>query len=234
MHIAVIDDQAATREATVKLIWQLAQPSQPLQVAAYSNAEQFLFAEKSADLLLLDIKLGSGMDGMALAKKIRQHDPETAIAFVSNYDEFVFDGYDVNAIDYILKPLTVAKLKHLIEKVASQTQPKLLALQTAAGLVRVPMYDISAIEVTDHRLQVHTQKNHYLVNGQLKDFLPRLDDNFIQIYRSIVINLNFLSQLDKRTVVMADGTTYPVSRQQAPLVKQAFFKHFRGLTHDSN
>ena len=168
MHIAVIDDQAATREATVKLIRQLAQPSQPLQVAAYSNA------------------------------------------------------------------LTVAKLKHLIEKVASQTQPKLLALQTAAGLVRVPMYDISAIEVTDHRLQVHTQKNHYLVNGQLKDFLPRLDDNFIQIYRSIVINLNFLSQLDKRTVVMADGTTYPVSRQQAPLVKQAFFKHFRGLTHDSN
>lgn len=139
MHIAVIDDQAATREATVKLIRQLAQPSQPLQVAAYSNAEQFLFAEKSADLLLLDIKLGSGMDGMALAKKIRQHDPETAIAFVSNYDEFVFDGYDVNAIDYILKPLTVAKLKHLIEKVASQTQPKLLALQTAAGLVRVPM-----------------------------------------------------------------------------------------------
>lgn len=158
MHIAVIDDQAATREATVKLIRQLAQPSQPLQVAAYSNAEQFLFAEKSADLLLLDIKLGSGMDGMALAKKIRQHDPETAIAFVSNYDEFVFDGYDVNAIDYILKPLTVAKLKHLIEKVASQTQPKLLALQTAAGLVRVPMYDISAIEVTDHRLQVYTQK----------------------------------------------------------------------------
>ena len=96
------------------------------------------------------------------------------------------------------------------------------------------MYDISAIEVTDHRLQVYTQKNHYLVNGQLKDFLPRLDDNFIQIYRSIVINLNFLSQLDKRTVVMADGTTYPVSRQQVPLVKQAFFKHFRGLTHDSN
>ncbi|KMO53858.1 LytR family transcriptional regulator, partial [Lacticaseibacillus rhamnosus] len=133
MHIAVIDDQAATREATVKLIRQLAQPSQPLQVAAYSNAEQFLFAEKPADLLLLDIKLGSGMDGMALAKKIRQHDPETAIAFVSNYDEFVFDGYDVNAIDYILKPLTVAKLKHLIEKVAGQTQPKLLALQTAAG-----------------------------------------------------------------------------------------------------
>ena len=111
MHIAVIDDQAATREATVKLIRQLAQPSQPLQVAAYSNAEQFLFAEKPADLLLLDIKLGSGMDGMALAKKIRQHDPETAIAFVSNYDEFVFDGYDVNAIDYILKTLTVAKLK---------------------------------------------------------------------------------------------------------------------------
>ena len=125
MHIAVIDDQAATREATVKLIRQLAQPSQPLQVAAYSNAEQFLFAEKSADLLLLDIKLGSGMDGMALAKKIRQHDPETAIAFVSNYDEFVFDGYDVNAIDYILKPLTVAKLKHLIEKVAGQTQPSM-------------------------------------------------------------------------------------------------------------
>ena len=88
---------------------------------------------------------------MALAKKIRQHDPETAIAFVSNYDEFVFDGYDVNAIDYILKPLTVAKLKHLIEKVASQTQPKLLALQTAAGLVRVPMAPLIPFPASRHR-----------------------------------------------------------------------------------
>ncbi|MDN6515808.1 MAG: LytTR family transcriptional regulator, partial [Lacticaseibacillus paracasei] len=73
----------------------------------------------------------------------------------------------------------------------------------------------------------------YTVAGQLKELLPQLDENFIQIYRSIVINLNFLSQLEKNTVVMADGTSYPVSRQQAPLVKQAFFKHFRGLAHDS-
>ena len=233
MHIALIDDQAATREATVKLIQQLAQPSQPLQVAAYASAEQFLFAEQTPDLLLLDIKLGSGMDGMTLAKSIRQHDPDTAIAFVSNYDEFVFDGYDANAIDYIIKPLTKEKLQHLIDKTAARTQPKLLPLQTSTGLTRVPLYDISAIEVTDHRLQVHTQKTTYTVSGQLKDLLPRLDDNFIQIYRSIVINLNFLSQLDHHTVVMADGTSYPVSRQQAPVVKQAFFKHFRGLTDDS-
>lgn len=233
MHIALIDDQAATREATIKLIQQLAKPSQPLQVAAYASAEQFLFAEQTPDLLLLDIKLGSGMDGMTLAKKIRQHDPDTAIAFVSNYDEFVFDGYDVNAIDYIIKPLTKEKLQHLIDKTAARTQPKLLPLQTSIGLTRVPLYDISTIEVSDHRLQVHTQKTTYTVRGQLKDLLPQLDDNFIQIYRSIVINLNFLSQLDHHTVVMADGTSYPVSRQQAPVVKQAFFKHFRGLTDDS-
>ncbi|QVI34430.1 DNA-binding response regulator [Lacticaseibacillus chiayiensis] len=234
MHIALIDDQAATRKATTKLIQQLSQPSQPLQVAAYASAEQFLFAERTPDLLLLDIKLGSGMDGMTLAKRIRQHDPDTAIAFVSNYDEFVFDGYDVNAIDYIIKPLTKEKLQHLIDKTAARTQPKLLPLQTPSGLTRVPLYDISAIEVTNHQLQVHTQKTTYTVSGQLKDFLPHLDDNFIQIYRSIVINLNFLSQLDHHTVAMADGTTYPVSRQQAPVVKQAFFKHFRGLTDDSD
>ena len=213
MHIAIIDDQAATRQATTQLLSQLTTPTQPLQVTAYPTAEAFLFADQPADLLLLDIKLGSGMDGMTLAKQIREHDAATAIAFVSNYDEFVFE--------------------HLITKVAAQTQPKLLALTTANGIQRVAMYDISAIEVTDHRLQVHTQKMTYTVAGQLKEFLPQLDENFIQIYRSIVINLNFLSQLEKNTVVMADGTSYPVSRQQAPLVKQAFFKHFRGLAHDS-
>ena len=233
MHIAIIDDQAATRQATTQLLSQLTTPTQPLQVTAYPTAEAFLFADQPADLLLLDIKLGSGMDGMTLAKQIREHDAATAIAFVSNYDEFVFDGYDVNAIDYVIKPITSDKLQHLITKVAAQTQPKLLAFTTANGIQRVAMYDISAIEVTDHRLQVHTQKMTYTVAGQLKDFLPQLDDNFIQIYRSIVINLNFLSQLEKNTVVMADGTSYPVFRQQAPLVKQAFFKHFRGLAHDS-
>ncbi|MGO2670431.1 MAG: LytR/AlgR family response regulator transcription factor [Lacticaseibacillus paracasei] len=233
MHIAIIDDQAATRQATTQLLSQLTTPTQPLQVTAYPTAEAFLFADQPADLLLLDIKLGSGMDGMTLAKQIREHDADTAIAFVSNYDEFVFDGYDVNAIDYAIKPLTSDKLQHLITKVAAQTQPKLLAFTTANGIQRVAMYDISAIEVTDHRLQVHTQKMTYTVAGQLKELLPQLDENFIQIYRSIVINLNFLSQLEKNTVVMADGTSYPVSRQQAPLVKQAFFKHFRGLAHDS-
>ncbi len=228
MRIAIIDDQTATRQATTQLLSQLTTPTQPLQVTAYPTAEAFLFADQPADLLLLDIKLGSGMDGMTLAKQIREHDADTAIAFVSNYDEFVFDGYDVNAIDYVIKPLTSDKLQHLITKVAAQTQPKLLAFTTANGIQRVAMYDISAIEVTDHCLQVHTQKMTYTVAGQLKEFLPQLDENFIQIYRSIVINLNFLSQLEKNTVVMADGTSYPVSRQQAPLVKRAFFKHFRG------
>ena len=124
MHIAIIDDQAATRQATTQLLSQLTTPTQPLQVTAYPTAEAFLFADEPADLLLLDIKLGSGMDGMTLAKQIREHDADTAIAFVSNYDEFVFDGYDVNAIDYVIKPITSDKLQHLISKVAAQTQPK--------------------------------------------------------------------------------------------------------------
>lgn len=215
MHIAIIDDQAATRQATTQLLSQLTTPTQPLQVTAYPTAEAFLFADEPADLLLLDIKLGSGMDGMTLAKQIREHDADTAIAFVSNYDEFVFDGYDVNAIDYVIKPITSDKLQHLISKVAAQTQPKLLAFTTANGIQRVAMYDISAIEVTDHRLQVHTQKMTYTVAGQLKEFLPQLDEI---LFKSI-------DQLSSTSIFCRNLRKTPSSWLMAPVTRFLGNKH---------
>nr|WP_281362215.1 LytTR family DNA-binding domain-containing protein [Lacticaseibacillus absianus] len=129
-----------------------------------------------------------------------------------------------------MKPLTAAKVTSLLAKVAARQPVQTLLVEASDGPQRVPLFDLMAIEVGDHSLAFHLQDRTLTATGQLKDYrdLP----GFIQIYRSVVVNLSFIRRLAGNDVEMADGTRYPVSRQQKTRVKTAFFAHYRGLADD--
>ncbi|WP_125702629.1 LytR/AlgR family response regulator transcription factor [Lacticaseibacillus daqingensis] len=229
MEIALIEDDARTRAANAALFEAAGTPHEPVVVTAFASAEAYQFSRPAVDLLVLDIRL-SGMDGMTLAKTVRAIDPAVPLAFVSNYDEYVFEGYDVNALAYVMKPLTAAKVAALLAKVQAHRPPATVLVVTGRGAQQVPLYDLMAIEVRDHALAFHLQDQVLEAPGQLKDYLTL--PGFIQIYRSVVVNLSFVRQLTASAVVMADGSHYPVARSQRARVKAAFFAHYRGLAHD--
>lgn len=103
----------------------------PLTVEAFSDSAAFLFQYPGSypfDLIFLDIDLG-GMDGMALARKIRETDSEVPILFLTNHKEYVFEGYEVQAFRYLLKPVTEDTLFPLLEELQAmrgQEKPHLL------------------------------------------------------------------------------------------------------------
>lgn len=126
MHIAIVEDDAATRATTTALLTAYqTEHNQELTWTNFESAEALLFAlpDTAFDFLLLDIRL-TGRDGMTLAKSIRARDANIAIAFLSNYEQYVFDGYDVDALAYIMKPLTAPKLAGLLSKAESRMQPE--------------------------------------------------------------------------------------------------------------
>ena len=132
MRIAYCEDEPAQRSRMELLLRTFAERKRlPLTVEAFSDSAAFLFQYPGSypfDLIFLDIDLG-GMDGMALARKIRETDSEVPILFLTNHKEYVFEGYEVQAFRYLLKPVTEDTLFPLLEELQAmrgQEKPHLL------------------------------------------------------------------------------------------------------------
>lgn len=235
MHIAIVEDDAATRATTTALLTAYqTEHNQELTWTTFDSAEALLFAlpDTAFDLLLLDIRL-TGRDGMTLAKSIRARDANIAIAFLSNYEQYVFDGYDVDALAYIMKPLTAPKLAGLLSKAESRMQPEALMLSIHGNMQRVYLYDIRYVEASGHYLTVHTQTDDLTFKDTLDHLQEQLTGaSFVRIHRAFIANLNFVSSLENSDLLLSDGTSIPVARGKRTTLKAQLLQHYRNLSQD--
>lgn len=118
-NIAICDDSAADREwiASLTQVWA-EQTDAAVRLAEFTSAENFLFRaqdEDPFDILLLDIEMGA-MDGVTLAKKIRQNNDTIQIVFITGYSDYIAEGYEVSALHYLMKPVKPEKLFSVLNR----------------------------------------------------------------------------------------------------------------------
>ena len=161
MRIAYCEDEPAQRSRMELLLHTFAERKRlPLTVEAFSDSAAFLFQYPNSypfDLIFLDIDLG-GMDGMALARKIRETDSEVPILFLTNHREYVFEGYEVQAFRYLLKPVTEDTLFPLLDELQTmrgQEKPHLL-LSLGGETQKLFLSDLLFVESDNHYLTLHT------------------------------------------------------------------------------
>jgi len=225
INIAICDDERAevTYLSTLVRQWATAR-GVAVRLSDYESAESFLFAyedDKAVDILLLDIQMG-GIDGVALAKRIRTENRELQIIFITGYMEYIADGYDVEALNYLLKPVTDAKfnatLDRAMEKLARNEHA--LLLSHAGENTRVPLYEIRYLEVWHNYVTVHANAN-YQVKKTLGDLEKELDDNFFRLGRSYIVNLRYIRKTTKTEVHLLDATVIPLPRGQYESLNRA-------------
>jgi len=216
VHIAICDDERTETAYLTTLVceWAAARDVE-VRLADYTSAESFLFAyedERAADILLLDIQM-NGMDGVSLAKKIRAANKEIQIIFVTGYMEYIADGYDVEALHYLLKPVTGDKLGTILERALEKLarNERALFLSQAGENIRIPLYAIRYLEVRHNYVTIHAGRT-YEVKKPLGDIEKELDDRFFRTGRSHIVNLFCVQKSSKTEVWLADGTTVPLSR----------------------
>ncbi|MCD7752851.1 MAG: LytTR family DNA-binding domain-containing protein [Lachnospiraceae bacterium] len=119
MKIGICDDEKSTREYLERLLKEWGQEcGEPVETVGFVDAERFLFAWEECrdfDVLLLDIEMGR-MNGMELAGRIRESDEDVAIVFITGYDEYIGQGYEVAALHYLLKPVAKEKLYQVLDR----------------------------------------------------------------------------------------------------------------------
>lgn len=224
-HVAVCDDSTADRHYIRNMLTEwAAKAGHSVLVAEFSSAEQFLFEyedKSDYDILLLDIEMGD-MDGVTMAKKLRQVNETMQIVFVTGYSDYISEGYEVAALHYLMKPVKQEKLFEVLNRAAEKVQKneKLLLLENGGELFRIPLYQIRYIDVQHNYVTVHA-KEEVTVKKTLGDIENSLDDRFYRVGRSAIVNLSCISRVAKTDIVLQDGTLIPLPRGAYEKVNRA-------------
>ena len=144
----------------------------------YGSAKELLFEHPDSfpfDLLLLDIDM-DGMDGMALAKEIRKKDQKLPIVFLTNRSEYVFEGYEVGALRYLLKPVEETKLFSLLGEIsyALGKERRYLIENVGGETVKIPVDTIYSVEAKGHYIRLHTSAGDYEYKKNLSEIAEEL------------------------------------------------------------
>lgn len=214
-RIAICDDKQEDREYVQQLTARWAQQrGNQMEMTEFCSAEQFLFScpQPDFDLLLLDIEMGE-MDGVSLAKQVRRTNELMQIVFITGYSDYITEGYEVAALHYLMKPVKEEKLFAVLDCAVERLHKntKVLTLETAEEMVRVPLYQVSALEVQRNYVTVHARQD-YTVKKSLSELMEQLDERFFRVGRSAVVNLNDISRVTRSDIYLTDGRSIPLPR----------------------
>ncbi len=230
MKLAICDDNPADVSYISGLIkaWEK-QAGVKLKLLTFPSAEALLFAweeNQDMDILILDIEMGE-MSGVMLARRLREMGAGMQIIFITGYMDYIAEGYDVEALHYLLKPVTGERLGEVLNRAVERlkTREHTLQLALSDGLVRLPLYEIRYVEVMRNYTTVHARED-YSIKRSLNDLEGELGEGFYRIHRSYSVNLRFIRKITRTEVTLKDGTALPLSRRQYEGLNQAVIAYF--------
>lgn len=229
MRIAVCDDEPQYRQQAVQAIHECTR-SLDILTDVFENGNDFLqsFRKNPYDLIFLDIEMPE-TDGISLARKLRELSRDVPIVFLTSHIEYALEGYEVNALRYLTKPIRSEKLQELLDYVQERLQEqRTLWLKTDMGEERVLVKEILYLEAQNQNILIRTAERDYLVRYNLGEYEKELsEDGFFRIHRGYLVALRHIKSLGRHEVTLSGSTILPVSRTKEKALKEALFQYIR-------
>lgn len=216
VHFAICDDNNIDSNYVSNLVNKWANERKyQINIDIFDSAEAFLFhydGDKNYDILLLDIEMKK-MDGVTLAREIRKTNKSVQIVFITGYSDYIADGYDVEALHYLMKPLKEEKLFVVLDRALNRIiqNEKYLLLNYYDETIRIPLHEIVYIEVDRNYVTIHSNQD-YTIKKTLGEIEKELDKRFFRIGRSVIVNLKYISRVTKTDVFLANNTILQLPR----------------------
>ncbi len=233
LHIMICEDEPAQLRLLRDYVREW---DSGAEIRCFENAARFLFdweEKKEADLLLLDIEM-PGMNGMELAKRLRAQGDPVQILFVTGAADYAPEGYDVDAVSYLLKPVKKERLFSSLDKAVRRLgrQEPILLVECAGEVVKIPIRRLCWLESMGHDTILHRREQEEPLRSKtglhkLEQELASRQVAFFKIHRSYLVNLEQIEKITRREVVMADGAVLPIARGRWETLNQAFLTSCR-------
>ena len=217
IQIASVDDELSAANAVLEMAQRFsAETGELFDMKAYTSGHEFLKNRQFPEIVFLDIEMPI-LDGMETARAIRCRDSGCVIIFVTNMAQYAIEGYSVNALDYVLKPLRYEsfrfKMKRALEEAKKLAQDE-ITLNIQYGKRKLLTSDIRYIEVIKHKLILHTHQETLEIWDSMKNMNERLKDHgFALCSASYLVNLKYVRSVVNNEVSLGE-ITLPISRQK--------------------
>lgn len=228
-RIAICDDEQNQIEYITSIVTSWSNhKGHSCEIRTFASAEAFLFEyeeDKAYDILLLDVEM-KNMNGIELAKRIRKDNNRAEIIFITSHFEFVGEGYEVDALHYLIKPISVEKLTQVLTKAAEKlsVEPPSVVISCEGETVKLYESDILYVESFLHYIVIHTKDNEYKIKENISVFENKVSDVFYRIHRSYLVSLKYITRIS-RTSVNIGNTELPLSRGKYDDINRAFIEH---------
>lgn len=237
MTICYCEDESAQAKAFAIKIDQWAKNKNiAVHTDLFESAEEYLFkAEQNTyDVIFLDISM-RGQNGMELARKIREKEKDVILVFVTSDASYVFDGYEVGAYRYLMKPVDEKKLWEILDYARTQKEVEeenYILVKKDSQSVRINLKDIIYIEAQKHYVNLCMENKESInIKTAFTELLQETQEKsgiVLATHRSYAVNIEKVVRIGRTECVLTDGCVVPVSRSFYKEVNEAFIKYHLG------
>lgn len=234
INVAIVEDDLSAAELLGQhLDRYAAEKKVEFNIVHYVAASEFLWSFKSNfDLIFMDIGLPD-KDGMDLSRELRKLDKTVVLIFVTSMAQFAVSGYEVDALDFIVKPVDyysfVIKMNRALERIRSTADCELV-LSNESGMVRIKTGELKYVEISRHRLVYHTSHGDFNATGTLKTVEAKLGDgcaNFVRCNSCYLVNLRYVTSI-RGNVAVVGGDELLISHPRHREFLKAVNDYFGG------
>ena len=232
IKIAICDDEIESRERIAEILrnW-LTGREYAYVFTNYLSGEELLRDEENLylyDVIFLDVIMAN-LNGIQTARKIREKHCPAYIVFITSYADYAIQGYEVEAVRYILKdqlkPALEVCMRTILKKI--NEQPQFLEVVVNQSNMQIPVEQIRYIENHKHKQMIYLDKKELPLHT--RDSLDRFEKElrlhgFLRIHKSYLVNFSYVCDVNNYVVYLNDGTELSVPRSKYRMVKDYFIQ----------
>ena len=230
MRIAVCDDEELFRIEFKSVLYKvLINAEYDIDTFSGGSSLYEAFLKNPFDLVFLDIEM-PGLDGITLAKRLRAVSENVQIVFLTSHIEYALEGYEVNALRYLVKPVDMNKLSEVLKYIQDKkNNSRQIMIKHEGEDIVIDISDIIYMESMDKNVRIVTSKSEYITRYNISDYEEELKNSgFLRIHRGYLISLSKVKKIVKNDVVMDGDISLPVSRSNIKTLKDALYAYVEG------
>lgn len=246
MNVIICDDERMVLTSIEQKVMQWAQKnghSNGIVVHTFTSTEDLLDAWEHGlqiDVVFLDIQVPGELSGLAVAKEIHSNNEYIPIVFITSYGEYAEEGYVVNALRYLRKPVSeraIAECMDILWRRWELQHRECVMIELPTQVLRLPVQSILYAEVSGHYCMIKTTDSEqiYKLKLPLDTIRKKLPVHlFVQCHRSLIVNLMYIRHITNTNLTMADGTQVQIGRMYQPQLMKQFRLYYLGGQRDAD
>ena len=224
MRIGVCDDEKNIRELISNKIKKEYPNS---EIVFFKSGEELLLESKDIDILLLDIQM-PGRNGIEIARELRKKNKKTILIFVTAMEDYVFEAFDVNAFNYIVKPFNDNRFMDVLNKAINEynssgeteQETRYVMVSNKGMHTKVKLDEIIYAEVFNRKVVIHKTDEEIEYYGKMSELESLAGESFFRSHRAYLINLKYVEKYDAMTIYMEKGKVLMAKKNYPEFVKK--------------